>query len=282
MIGKFAAVPAVRVVLGLMFSVTILAGTVVHAQQDPAQPAQPTSTQPTSPQDPPAQTQPPQAQQTPDDKQAGSQEASPEETPISHHRAKPREYKNWNFNVGGGGSLYNGTTKTYVRGGGAVAAGGVARNYSKYFGFRLDVQWDNLPLNASALQQAQAPGASSHVYSAMLNPIINVPASKLWSGYVVFGPSYFYRSGKLNSSNAQPGSACNGFFVWWGRCYAGSIPVNGDFLKASQNEFGYDVGAGVARKIRPNLEIYGEVRYMHGTHDKITTDARPITLGVRW
>jgi opacity protein-like surface antigen len=281
MTQKFAAVPVVRIVLGLTFSVTILAAAVLHAQQDPgASSPQGASSQPSS-QTQQAPAQQPQTQ-TPADQQAGSQEANPSEIPMSQRRVKPREFKNWNFNVGGGAALYDGTTRQYVRGGGAVVAGGVARNYSKYFGFRLDVQWDNLPLNATALQLAQAPGAHSYVYSAMLNPIINVPVSKVWSGYVLIGPSYFHRSGKLDSSNALPGSACNGFFSWWGRCFAGSIPLNGDFLKASQNEFGYDVGAGLARKITPKLEIYGEFRYMHGTHLKITTDARPITLGVRW
>jgi len=38
----------------------------------------------------------------------------------------------------------------------------------------------------------------------------------------------------------------------------------------------------VARKIRGNVEIYGEFRYLHGKHNNITTDVRPITIGVRW
>jgi opacity protein-like surface antigen len=285
MTGKFAAVPVIRVVLGLMFLMTIQIG-LAAAQQTQAPAA--SSDQSASPQ-PPTQDQPakdqqaqPQQPQTPANPQSGSEEANPQEIPVSQRRAKPPEFKKWNYNVAGGGGLYDGSTKLYVRGGGGIAAGGVARNYNKYVGLRLDVQWDNLPLNATALQQAQSPGGHSYVYSAMLNPIFSIPVSKLWSGYVLVGPSYFHRSGKLDSSNAQPGSICNGFFEWWGRCYAGSIPVNGDFLKASQNEFGYDVGAGVARKITPRIEIYAEVRYMHGTHLKVTTDMRPITLGIRW
>lgn len=271
MIRKFATVPGFRVVLALIL-VTILAGaTTVHAQQTP--PQQPPAQQP------PAQ--PPSAQQQPDNQQSSSQEASPEEIGPTR-KVKVKDYRNWTFNAGGGVSLTNGTTRTFVRGGGGVAAAGVARNYSKYFGFRLDFQWDNLPLRNSALALAQAPGATSHVYSFMLDPIINIPVTKAWGGYLVGGPSFYHRSGKLDSSTAIPGSPCNAFFGWWGTCSSVSLPLTGNFLSSSQNQFGENFGGGVTRKIRPNIEIYGEFRYLHGKHSGITTDLRPITIGVRW
>jgi opacity protein-like surface antigen len=262
MIRKFATIPGLRF---FEILIAVLMGiAVVHAQQSPA------------PQAPAAQ---PQTQQPPD--QSSSQEASPEETTRSR-RNKPLDYKKWAFTVGGGASLPSGTTDTYVRGGGGVAAASAARNYSKYFGLRLDFQFDNLPLRTSALELAQAPGATNHVYSLMLDPIINIPASKNWGGYVVFGPSFLHRSGKLDSSSAIPGSACNGFFTWWGPCLAASLPLNGNFLHSSQNEFGYNFGGGITRKIRPNMDLYAEFRYLHGKHNNITTDLRPITIGIRW
>jgi hypothetical protein len=265
MIRKFATVPEFRVVLTLIL-VTILAGaTMVHAQQAPAQQA-------------PAQ--PPAAQQQPGTQPNSSQEATPED--IGPRKVKPKEYKNWVFNAGGGGSLTNGTTAKFVRGGGGIAAAGAARNYSKYFGFRLDFQFDNLPLRDSALVSAQAPGATSHVYSLALDPIINIPVTNDWGGYVVFGPAFYHRSGKLDSSTALPGSACNPFFLWWGPCFNASLPVSGNFLHASQNEFGDNFGLGLTHKINPKIEIYAEFRYLHGKHNGITTDLRPITLGVRW
>ncbi len=261
MIRKLATIPGLRYLALLM---TVPMGiAVAHAQQPSAQ------------QSPAAQ---PQTQQQPD--QSSSQEASPEET--TRPRNKPRDYKKWTFNIGGGASLPNGTTNTYVRGGGGIAAAGAARNYSKYFGLRLDFQFDNLPLRTSALELAQAPGATDHVYSLMLDPIINIPASKNWGGYLVFGPSFLHRSGKLDSSTAIPGSACNGFFIWWGHCFASNLPINGNFLHSSQNEFGYNFGGGITRKIRPNMELYAEFRYLHGKHNNITTDLRPITIGIRW
>ena len=271
----FATVSGVRVAFVLIL-MTILAGALdVHAQQVPAQ-------QP--PAQPPAEQQQPAAQPAEPQQPAGqssSQQASPEEIG-SARKPKVKEYKNLTFNVGGGGSLTNGQTAQFVRGGGGIVAAGVARNYSKYLGLRFDFQWDNLPLRTSALQQAQALSATDHVYSFLFDPIINIPVTKVWSGYIVAGGGFFHRSGKLSSSTAIPGSACSPFFTWWGNCFNSSLPVNKGFLATSQNQWGENFGGGVARKIRPNIEIYGEFRYLHGTHSGITTDLRPITVGVRW
>ena len=274
MIQKFAAVPGFRVVSAVIFFVAILAGTQrVRAQQPAAQ--QPEAQQP------PATQQQPAAQQQPDNQQSSGQEPAPEES--TRRKVKPKDYKNWTFNVGGGVSLTNGETRALVRSGGGIGAAGVARNYNKYFGFRLDFQFDNLPLRNTALELAgPAPGATSHMYSLMLEPIINIPVTKDWGGYILFGPAYFHRSGRLDSSVAVPGSPCNPFFTWWGRCYNGHVPQNGNFLSESLNQYGYDIGVGITRKIRPNIELYGEFRQMHGSHNSITTDLRPITIGVRW
>jgi len=267
MIRKFATIPGLGFFQSAILVVILTGVAAVHAQQTPEpQPQQP------APQS--------QTQQQPG-QSSSSQEASPEETTPSR-RKKPHDYKNWVFNVGGGASLPHGTTHTYVRGGGGVAAAGVARNYSKYFGLRLDVQFNNLPLRTSALELAQAPGANSHVFSATLGPIINIPVTKNWGGYLVFGPAFYHRSGKLDSSTAIPGSACNGFFAWWGKCIANSLPINGNFLHSSENEFGVYFGGGITRKIRPNIDFYAELRYMHGKNNNITTDLSPITVGIRW
>jgi opacity protein-like surface antigen len=238
-----------KFVMVLVF--TLLAGATMHAQQAPA--SQPPTTQ-----------------------------ENPEAESTTRRKARPHDYRNWTFNVGVGANLPNGTTKTFVRGGGAVGAFGVARNYSKYFGFRLDLIGANLPLRTSALQLAQAPTGTDYVYGATLDPIFNIPVGKKYYAYALVGPAFLHRAGKLDSSTVVPGTECNAFWTWWGTCFAGSVPLNKGFLSTSQNEFGFNFGGGVARKVGQRLEIYGELRYLHGKHNGITTDLRPITIGVRW
>ncbi|MGA7889368.1 MAG: hypothetical protein WB993_07735, partial [Candidatus Sulfotelmatobacter sp.] len=109
MIGKFASASALTLLV-----LTILPGAQGFAQTVPAEqtPAPATAAQPASP--------PNQAAQQP----ATSQEAG-EEGPITAHRkARPHDYKNWEFNVGGGANVDSGATKTWVRGGGVVGTAG--------------------------------------------------------------------------------------------------------------------------------------------------------------
>lgn len=262
---KFATVSGFRIVLAIA-SLTILAG-AIHAQAQQSPPA--TQEQP--------------AQQTPAQQPANpqqNQEASEEEIPT--RKPKAPEFTKWSYNVGGGASLTNGNTQNFVRGGGGIAAAGVARNYSKYFGFRLDFQFDNLPLRTSALQAAQTTGATSRALALTLGPIINLPVTRVWSGYIVAGGGYFHRFGKLDNSTAIPGSACSPFFTWWGNCFNAHLPLKGNFLSTSLNHFGEDFGGGIARKVHNNIEVYAEIRYFHGTGGGITTDFRPITAGIRW
>ncbi len=269
MIRKFATVSGFQFAQALILAAT-LAGPAAHAQQEPAAPATPSQEQP---------------QQTQTQQQPGSPNSSSSQEPseeIGVRKLKPKEYTNWSFNVGGGGSLTRGSTQNFVRGGGGVLAAGVARNASKYLGLRLDFQFDNLPLRAAALQAAGSTGGHSQVYILALSPIINIPATRTWGGYIIGGPAFFHRTGKLDNSTAIPGYACNPFFTWWGHCFNGSLPIHGQFLRATQNELGLTFGGGITYRIRPRIEIYAEYRLMHGSHGGITTDLRPITAGVRW
>lgn len=263
MIRKFVAIPCAGIVRGAVVLAMILTGIPTASAQQTAPPADPQS----------------QTQQQPDTQQPSIQETEPE---VIKPKAKPHLFDKWAFNVGAGASLFTGTTQQFVRGGGGVGAVGVARNYSPYFGLRLDFQFNNLPLKSTALQAAQAAGATSHVYTLMGDLLFNLPVTKLWSGYFVGGGTFFHRDGKLDSSQALPGSPCNAFFTWWGPCFAGSLPLDGNFLHESQVQWGENFGAGIARKVTPKIEIYGEFRLLHGSRYNRTTDLRPITVGVRW
>lgn len=269
--GKFATASGLKLLV-----LTILMGAEGFAQTTPAgqTPAAPAATDQTS------SAQAPTAQ-TPAQQPANGQEPADEES-TSRRKARPHDYKNWNYNVGAGANVDSGTTKTFVRGGGVVGTAGVARNANKYLGLRGDFIFANLPLRDSTLELAQAGGATSYVLAVTLDPIINIPVTNKYGGYVLFGPGFFHRSGSLNSDTTVPGSGCNAFWVWWGTCFNSSLPLSGKFVDSSQNQFGYNFGGGVTRKMPSGVEIYAEYRFTHGSHNGITTDVRPITVGVRW
>ncbi|MGB7601945.1 MAG: hypothetical protein WBM24_16675 [Candidatus Sulfotelmatobacter sp.] len=264
MIGKFAMATALRL---LILTVLLAGHGLAQAPVTGEAPATPAPQQP-------ATQQPSTAQSSAD------QEASEEES--TSRRKKPHNYKNWEYNAGLGANVDSGTTKTFVRGGGPLVTGGVARNASKYLGLRADAIFADLPLRQSTLTLAQAGSASSYLFALTLDPIINIPVTKDWGGYILFGGGYYHRWGTLSSNTTFPGSFCTPFFIWWTGCSAASIPVTGSFTTSEQNHFGYDVGAGITRKMPSGVELYAEFRLMHGSGNGTTTDVRPITLGVRW
>jgi len=265
MIGKFATAAALTLLV-----LVIVGGTQGLAQTTPSGQAPP-------PPDPAAQT--PSAQ-TPAQQPASGQEPAEEES--TSRRKKVHDYKNWTYNVGAGANLDSGTTKTFVRGGGVVGTAGVARNANKYLGLRADFIFANLPLRDSTLELAQASGATSYFLGVTLDPVLNFSVTSKYGGYVLFGPAFFHRSGSLDSDTTVPGSPCNSFWTWWGTCFNSSLPLSGKFVDTSQNQFGYNFGGGVTRKMPSGVELYAEYRFTHGSHNGITTDVRPITIGVRW
>ena len=274
MIGKFASVLWLLVLI-------VGAGSQAFAQTAPGDQA-PAEQAPAAqtPAQPAAQTPPQTTAQTPAQQPASGQEPAEEES--TSPRKKIHSYKLWNYNVGVGANVDSGTTKQFVRGGGVVGTAGVARNANKYLGLRADFIFADLPLRDSTLELAQATGDTSYMLGVTLGPVINIPVTSKYGGYVLFGGGFYHRSGSLNSDTTVPGSPCNGFFVWWGTCFNSSLPLSGKFTDSSQNHFGYDFGGGITRKMPSGVEIYAEYRFTHGSGNGITTDVRPITIGVRW
>jgi opacity protein-like surface antigen len=266
MMGKFATASALRLLILTFLLVGRGLAQAPVTGEPPATPPQQPTTQPSA-QEAPSQT-------TPSD-----QEPSEEST---SRRKKPKDFKNWNYNVGFGANVNSGTTKTFVRAGGPLGTAGVARNASKYLGLRADAMFSDLPLRQSALSLAQAGSASSYLLALNLGPVINIPVTKQWGGYLVFGGGYYHRWGTLSDDTAVPGSTCNAFYEWWASCANVSIPLSGSFATENQNHFGYDFGAGVTRKVPSGVELYAEFRIMHGSGNLTTTDVHPITIGVRW
>ena len=255
-------------ILILLFTVPALAQSTSPDQTPATQPAQQDSSAQQPAAAPPAQ-------------QPATQEPASDEESISHRR-KPCDYKKWSYNVGAGANLDSGTTHDYVRGGGFVGGLGVARNGNKYLGLRVDAMYADLPLRDRTLINAQATGATSYAIAGTLDPIINFSVTKNWGGYVLFGPAFFHRTGTLDGDTTVPGSPCSPFWVWWGACSVGSVPISGNFTSESQNEWGYNFGGGVTRKTPSGVEVYAEFRFMHGSGNNVTTDFRPITIGFRW
>jgi len=196
---------------------------------------------------------------------------------------RPPDYHKWTFSVGGGANLPRGTTQTFVKGGGGTAVAGAGRNFNRVLGVNIDFMWNNLPLRNSALSLAQAPGAKTNLYSLSLDPVFNIPVTKHYSGFITTGLGFYHRSGELDSTTVVTGSPCNPFFQWWGSCVVNGIPPNRNVRSSTENALGENFGFGLTYKLRPmGPRLYFEFAFHHASHNGITTDVRPVTVGLRW
>jgi opacity protein-like surface antigen len=284
MIAKFVSVTATGSALTRLVLTSLLLTILLGAQgQGFAQTTPAGQTPAAQPAEQTPAAQPPAAPASTAQQPESGQEPATEESP-ARRQARPHDYKNWNFSASAGANMNSGATYEFVRGGGGAATAGVARNANKYLGLRADFIWANLPLRQSVLGLAQATGATNNVYSITLDPIVNIPVTKLYGGYVLFGPGFYHRVGHLENDTTVPGTGCNSFWSWWGACLNSnvSIPLSSSFVDSTLNEFGYNFGGGVARKMPSGVEIYAEYRFVHGSRYGVTTDFRPITVGFRW
>ena len=253
MVRKFGLVFVLvrRIVMLRALLLLFVAGTVTLSAQDTVPPQQP----------PPGQ----------------------ETEPIPGRKTRPPDYRKWTFSVGGGANLPRGTTQTFVKGGGGTVTAGAVRNFNRVLGVDLDFMWNNLPLRDSALRLAQAPGARANLYSLSLDPVFNIPVTKHYGGFITPGIGFYHRSGELDSTTVITGSPCNPFFQWWGSCVVNGIPLNQHVRTSSQNALGGNIGFGLTYKLRPmGPRIFFEYAFHHTSHNGITTDVRPVTVGVRW
>ena len=93
-------------------------------------------------------------------------------------RPSRKDYKNWAYNVGGGASLTNGNTAHYVRGGGGIAAPEWPATPTSILDCASTSSSTIFPCARPRCRPRRRPGATDHVYSLTLGPIINIPVTE--------------------------------------------------------------------------------------------------------
>ena len=166
--------------------------------------------------------------------------------------------------MGGGGSLTNGTTTKFVRSAALspppawrATTASISDCASTSNGTTCRCATPRSHWRRRRARQVRST-------PSRFDPIINIPVNKMWGGYFVFGPGYYHRSGKLDSSSVVPGSACNEFWNWWGTCFNGSVPINR------------------AISFRQRKRIWSELRRRHHAQDHLQVRAlRRVPLSAR-
>lgn len=156
-------------------------------------------------------------------------------------------------------------------------------NFTKNFGALLEYQFNRNKIPGKTLAAIGAPGGNINTWSLTIDPIIYLPMSRTFGGYVTGGGG-FYRK-VTNFTAPQQVTQCYYF------CYYGY--ANETIGHFSSNQGGIDIGIGGYWKAfgeDSRAKLYAEARYVWVDSPKATATTNgegtegliPVTLGVRF
>lgn len=123
-------------------------------------------------------------------------------------------------------------------------------------------------------------------FNLLIGPALG---SKAAVGYGIVGAGYYHRIVNVTTPSVGVGTVCD---PWLYICYNTPVPVDRIVGERSNNEFGFNLGGGVAARVTDGVKFYAEIRYVH-TNGPSFTDAAgvshtangnyfPITFGLRF
>jgi len=184
-----------------------------------------------------------------------------------------QEVSRFSFDLGGGFTQPVGNTGRYLNDGWNLQ-GGVGYNFSSHLGTMLQLDYNSMGMNGSALGTSGFPGGDIHVFSATVDPIFHLTPKSHFDLYAIGGGGLYHWNQQFS---APTGVVTNSF--------AGSfplvIPSVGD--EYSVNKPGWNAGMGVALGTKWHGKVFAEARYVHVfLNNGERGDYVPVTFGFRW
>ena len=184
------------------------------------------------------------------------------------------------FKVGGGYTPTVGLTKNRFDPGWNVLAG-AGYNFHRHFGILGEFQYNNLGVPQRVLDNFGTPTGDAYIWSATLQPVVNLTSSESRVGVYVTAGGGFYRR---NINFTEPSTAVGTFFDPWYGYYNAAYPTSRILGQARQDAGGVNGGAGVSFLLSQNsgARLFIEGRFHHIFTDNSNTDYIPITIGFKW
>ena len=115
--------------------------------------------------------------------------------------------------------------------------------------------------------------------SCTLDPIVHLaPVESRADVYITGGGGIYHRTVEFT----EPAIATITVFDPWFGFYPANIATSQVIGSYSTYKPGFNVGAGVAFRIRGNTKLFAEARYHHMFTNNFDTTMVPVTFGVRW
>lgn len=184
--------------------------------------------------------------------------------------ADAQELANFTADIGAGFTEPAYSTGSYVNTGWNLNAG-VAYNYSRYLGAKLDIGFNDFGINGTTLTALGAPNGDIHMFSALVDPVFHLTPHSRLDIYVTGGGGLFHESQQITAPAAINAT--------------GSLPIIGSTAVSSYvvNRPGWDAGAGVSFAAFGHARAFAEAKFERMLMSNGPNfDMLPVTFGFRF
>jgi len=156
---------------------------------------------------------------------------------------------------------------------------GAGINATHHFGLMLDFVYLHNPINATFLNQVQAPDGNVKVWGFTLDPVIHLTQEGPVDFYVTGGGGIYCRTVEYTQPVIQTGVF---FDPWWG-FYPASFGADQVIGSYTQYKGGVDGGVGFSVKLgQSRAKLFAEAKYHHIFTRSVETGMLPVSFGLRW
>ncbi len=143
----------------------------------------------------------------------------------------------------------------------------------------IDVGYNRFGINGATLANVGFPGGNVGVFSATLDPIVHLNATRHADLYIVGGGGLYRTTREFTRPSSASFSAFDPFFGF----YNVTVPTTQILSSYTVNKPGINVGAGFSVGTKWHGKVFAEARYnrIFMGNDRYT-DYVPVTLGFRW
>ena len=189
-----------------------------------------------------------------------------------------QEVSRFGFDLGAGFTQSVGNTGRNLDTGWNIQ-GGAGYNFSPYFGAKVQLDYNQMGINSTTLNNLGFPGGNVGIFSATLDPVVHLNPHGHFRVYLIGGGGLYHWNQEFTAPTVSTVTGFNPFFGF----FPVAVPTTAILSSYSVNKPGVNAGMGIELGSKWHGKFFAEARYNHiflGNNQH--ADYVPVTFGFRW
>ena len=158
--------------------------------------------------------------------------------------------------------------------------GGIGYNFTPAIGAKLQLDYNQMGIKSSVLDNIGIPGGNVKVFSATVDPIVHLLPHSHFDVYAIGGGGLYHRTQEFTAPTVATVTGFNPFFGFF---FPVAVPANQVLASYTVNKPGINGGMGIAFGNRAHGKFFAEARWTRiFLTSSIHQDYVPVSFGFRW